>query len=194
MEKNHEQTEAEQSKNNRGHTSEVKNGDANQANGTRVLAILVKVNGAANSDRERENHRTDDQQGGTNNAGPDPAGRVCDTGHRYIHWMLGLPGAKFSIAQSIFFPFVFENEKSLRSLREEWDADERSVRGEKCPAAFDSNVEKDVGRGCQNGIGGEAKQPERSCLGDAITGMACVAHMLANRHAIALDQFLRAVV
>ena len=108
--------------------------------------------------------------------------------------MFRFPGTEFSIAQGVLLPFVIENEKGLRALREERDVNERSARGEKSAAAFDSNVEKDVGRGCQNGVGGEAKQPERSCLGDAVAGTAGVLHKLANRHAIALHQFLRAVV
>src|SRR5439155_24525610 len=64
MEKNHEQAEAEQPKNNTGLAVEVKDGDANQANETRVLAVLFEVNRAANSDRQLENNRTDDKQRG----------------------------------------------------------------------------------------------------------------------------------
>src|SRR5207302_4344396 len=139
-------------------------------NETRVLAILVEVNRAANSDRERENHRADDQQGGTDNAGPDPTGGVGHTGRLYFHWMLRFPGAKFAIAQGVFFSFVIENEKGLRPLREEGDVDEWSVGGEKSTAAFNSDIEKDVGRRRQNGVGGEPKQPECSCLGDAVAG------------------------
>jgi hypothetical protein len=79
-------------------------------------------------------------------------------------------------------------------LGEEWDVNEWSARGKKSAAAFDSDIEEDVGRCCQNGVGSEAKQPERSCLGDAVAGTACVLHKLANRHAITLYQFLRAVI
>src|SRR5205809_5266936 len=182
MQKNHEQTEPEQSKNNRGHAGQVENGDPDEANETRVLAILVEVNGAANSNRQRENHRTDDKQGGTDNAGPDPTGGVGHTGRLYFHWMLRFPGAKFAIAQGVFFSFVIENEKGLRPLREEGDVDEWSVRREKSAAAFDSDVEEDIGRRCQNGVGSEAKQPERRCLGDAVAGPARGAHKLADRH------------
>src|SRR5438094_5229084 len=146
MQKNHEQTEPEQSKNNRGHAGEVENGDANEANERRVLAVLVEVNRAANSDRERENHRTNDQQSGANNAGPDPAGGVGHTGRLHFHWMLRFPGAKFSITQGVFFPFVIEDEKGLRPLGEERDIDEWRARGEKSTAAFDSDIEEDVGR------------------------------------------------
>src|SRR6266550_4776683 len=194
MEKNHEQAEAEQSKNNRGHAGEVENGDTNEANGTCVLAVLVEVNRAANSDRERENHRTDDKQGGADNAGPDPAGGVGYTGRFYFHRMLRFPGTEFLIAQGVFFSFVIENEKGLRPLREERDVNEWRARGEKSAAAFDSDVEKDVGRRCQNGVGSEAKQPERRYLSDAVAGAACFAHRLANRHAITLHQFLRTII
>jgi hypothetical protein len=50
--------------------------------------------------------------------------------------MFLFPGAKFSIAEGIFFSFVIENEKGLRPLREEGDVDEWSVRGEKSTAAL----------------------------------------------------------
>src|SRR5438067_11648530 len=66
---------------------EIENGDADEANETRVLAILVEVNRAANSDRERKNHGADDQQGGTDNAGPDPAGGVGRTRRLDLHRM-----------------------------------------------------------------------------------------------------------
>src|SRR6266576_1484369 len=170
MEKSHEQAPTAQPQNKRGHAGEVKNCDTDEANGTRVLAVLVEVNGAANSDRQRENHRADDQQTGTDDAWPNPAGGVGHTGRLHFHGMFLFPGAKFSIAQGIFFSFVIENEKGLRPLREEGDVDERSVGGEKSTAAFNSDIEKDVGRRRQNGVGGEAKQPERSCLGNAIAG------------------------
>src|SRR5438270_6230183 len=98
--------------------------------------------------------------------------------------MFLFPGAKFSITQGVFFPFVIENEKGLRPLGEEGDVDEWSVRREKRAAPFDSDIEEDIGRRRQNSVGGEAKQPERSCLGDAVAGTACFAHRLANRHAI----------
>jgi hypothetical protein len=49
--------------------------------------------------------------------------------------MFLFPGAKFSIAQGVFFSFVIENEKGLRPLREEGDVDEWRVRGEKSAAA-----------------------------------------------------------
>src|SRR5207244_7590939 len=139
-------------------------------NGTRVLAVLVEVNGAANSNRERKNHRTDDEQAGANNTGPNPAGGVGHTGRLHFHWMFFFPGAKFSIAQGVFFSFVIENEKGLRPLGEEGDVDEWSVGGEKSTAAFNSDIEEDVGRRRQNGVGGEPKQPECSCLGNAVAG------------------------
>ena len=84
--------------------------------------------------------------------------------------MFLFPGAKFSIAEGIFFSFVIENEKGLRPLGEEGDVDEWRVRGEKGAAAFDSDIEEDVGRRRQNGVGGEPKQPECGCLGDAVAG------------------------
>src|SRR5436190_21072385 len=182
MQKNHEQTEPEQSKNNRGHAGEVENGDPDEANETRVLAVLVEVNRAANSDGQRKNHRTDDKQGGTDNAGPDPSGGVGHASRFYFHWMLHFPGTEFSIAQGVFFPFVIENEKGLRPLREEGYVDEWSVRREKSAAAFDSDIEEDIGRRCKDGVGSEAKQPERRCLSDAVAGAACFAHRLSNRH------------
>ena len=86
--------------------------------------------------------------------------------------MFLFPSAKFSIAEGVFFSFVIENEKGLRPLGEERDVDEWRLSGEKRAAAFDSDIEKDVGRRRQNGVGGEAKQPERSCLGDAVAGSA----------------------
>ena len=61
-------------------------------------------------------------------------------------------------------------EKGLRPLREEGDVDEWRARGEKSAAAFDSDVEEDVGRRRQNCVGGEAKEPERGCLSDAVAG------------------------
>src|SRR5437762_4437649 len=108
--------------------------------------------------------------------------------------MFRFPSAKFSIAQGVFFPFVLENERGLRSLCEEGDVDEWGLRREKRAAAFDSDIEKDVGRRRKDGVSGEAKQPERSCLGDAVAGTACGAHKLADRHAITLHQFLRAII
>src|SRR5207253_8448271 len=161
--------EPEQSKNNWGHAGEVKNGHTNQANGTRVLAVLAEVNGAAASDRERENHRTDDQQAGADNAGPDPSGGVGHTGRLHFHWMFLFPGTKFSIAQSVFFSFVIENEKGLRPLREEGDVDEWSVRGEKSAAAFDSDIEEDIGRRCQHEVRRDAKQPKDNDFDDLAT-------------------------
>src|SRR6266576_5721708 len=165
MEKSHEQAPTAQPQNKRGHAGEVKNCDTDEANGTRVLAVLVEVNGAANSDRQRENHRADDQQTGTDDAGPNPAGGVGHTSRLHFHWMFRFPGAKFSIAQGVFFSFVIENEKGLRPLGEEGDVDEWRVRGEKGAAALYSDSEEDVGRRRQNGVGGEPKQPECSCLG-----------------------------
>src|SRR5207248_11295626 len=82
----------------------------------------------------------------------------------------------------------------LRPLREEREVDEWRLGGEKGAASLDSDIEKDVGGRRQDGVGGEPKQPESSCLGDAVTGAACVDHRLANRHAITLHQFLRAVI
>src|SRR5207244_13221615 len=102
MEKNHEQAETEQSKNNRGHAGEDKNGNAKEANRTRVLAVLVEVNGAAKSDGERENHRADDEEAGADNTGPDPAGGVSHAGRLHFHWMFRFPGAKFPVAQGVF--------------------------------------------------------------------------------------------
>src|SRR5438094_4082546 len=169
MQKNHEQTEPEQSKNNRGHAGEVENGDANEANETRVLAVLVEVNRAANSDCERKNHGADDQQCGTDNAGPDPTGGVGHTGRLHFHWMLRFPGTEFSITQGVFFPFVIENEKGLRPLREEGDVDEWRARGEKSAAAFDSDVEEDVGRRCQHEVRRDAKQPKDNDFDDLAT-------------------------
>src|SRR5438094_4738442 len=169
MQKNHEQTEPEQSKNNRGHAGEVENGDANEANETRVLAVLVKVNRAANSDRERKNHGADDQQCGTDNAGPDPAGGVGHTGGLHFHRMLRFPCAKFSIAQGVFFSFVIENEKRLRPLREERDVNERHASGEKSAAAFDSDVETDVDLRCQHEVRRDAKQPKDNDFDDLAT-------------------------
>src|SRR5437762_11771896 len=98
--------------------------------------------------------------------------------------MFRFPGAKFPVAQGVFFSFVIENEKGLRPLREERDVDEWRLGGEKRATAVDFDIEKDVGRGRQNGVGGEAKEPERSCLGYTAACVAGVDHRLANRHAI----------
>src|SRR5207248_8438872 len=140
-----------------------------EANETRVLAVLVEVNRAANSDCERKNHGADDQQCGTDNARPDPAGGVGHTGRFYFHGMLRFPSTEFSIAQRVFFPFVIENEKGLRTLREEGDVYERCVRGEKSSAAFDSDIEEDVGRRCQHEVRRDAEQPKDNDFDDLAT-------------------------
>ena len=83
--------------------------------------------------------------------------------------MFLFPGAKFSIAQGVFFSFVIENEKGLRPLREEGDVDEGRLRGEKSAAAFDSDVEEGVGRRCQHEVRRDAKQPKDNDFDDLAT-------------------------
>src|SRR5439155_27075157 len=84
--------------------------------------------------------------------------------------------------------------KGLRPLREEGHVDEWRVRGDEGAAPLNSDIEKDVGRRRQNGVGGETKEPERSCLGYTVAGAACGDHRLANRHAITLHQLWSAVI
>ena len=53
---------------------------------------------------------------GADDAGPNAAGGVSHTGRLHFHWVFAFPGAKFSIAQGVFFSFVIENVKGLRRL------------------------------------------------------------------------------
>ncbi len=58
-------------------------------------------------------HRTDDEQGSSDDAGPDAAGRVSHAGCIDLFLVGCFPGAEFTITELHFFPLVIENVEGL---------------------------------------------------------------------------------
>ena len=74
--------------------------------------------------------------------------------------MRGFPITKLAVAQRQLLSLVIEDVKRLGRLGQKREVDEGRRGGENGPAPFDADVEKDVGRGRQDEIGGKAKEPE----------------------------------
>jgi hypothetical protein len=77
-----------------------------------------------------------------------------------------LPIAKFAIAQLHLFPLVIEHVKRLRWFGQELQIDEWRRAREHRSAAFNADIEKDVGRAEENEIGGEPESPKKRTLED----------------------------
>ena len=115
---------------------------------------------------QREDHRTDDEQSRSDDAGPYAARRVGDA--RRFH--RGSPDARLSIRETrdrlnvSFFPFVLEDVKRLRRFGQESDVNERRSARENGATAFDPDVEKDISGARENEVGRQAEQPEKDAL------------------------------
>src|SRR5687767_3460585 len=81
--------------------------------------------------------------------------------------MLDFPLPELPVAQRHLFAFVLKDVKGLRRLGEERDVDERRCRREESAAAFDADIEKNVGSRREDEIGGEAEDPKRGPLEDS---------------------------
>src|SRR5438046_2166986 len=106
--------------------------------------------------------------------------------------MLRFPNPELGVAQRVFLPLVIEHKKRLRPLSEEGDVNKRRVPSEKRLAASDSNIEKDISRSGENGIGRESKDPKGTCLGDALT--SANTHISPNGHAVTAHYFLCRII
>src|SRR4030095_1140856 len=146
------------------------NSDTNKPNPSRVLAVFAQIDGAANPDREREDHRANYEQGGANDARQNTAGGIGHTSRFYFLRMLCFPRSELRIAQSVFLSFVLKYVKSLRPLSQERHVNERRVGREKCAAALHADIEENIGRSGENGVGCNAKNPERTGLHNFLTG------------------------
>ena len=81
--------------------------------------------------------------------------------------MRRFPFTKLAIAQFHFLSLIIKDIERLRRLGQKLYIDERNGFLKYRPAAFDSDIEKNIRRAKQHEVGTEAEKPENSSFRDA---------------------------
>ena len=99
MKENDEEPETEKPEDNRRHAGQIENRDPDESNKAAVATVFAQINGAADADEQCEEHRTDHEQRGPDDARPDATGGISDRRRLDLCGrMLCLPLAKLAIA------------------------------------------------------------------------------------------------